>query len=186
MTDGTDVLQERWDQERELRPLSQTETAGPDHTARSTRMTTIKTPEQIAADVMGDTDTTTMWSDHAGGWVTIASQIAAAIEADRAQRHHWDAEIYIVQNESGDVVDAFWDADEATAAYQEDYSIIAETAWEPGEYAEQRIRTLRAEFIDAAGDQPADTMSADDWAYGLNEEDAAEIARLIEWQEGQK
>ena len=49
-------------------------------------MTQIKTPEQIAADVMGDTDTTTMWSDHAGGWVTIASQIAAAIEADRAQR----------------------------------------------------------------------------------------------------
>lgn len=86
MIDGTDVLQERWDQERELRPLSQTETAGPDHTARSARMTTIKTPEQIAADVMGDTDTTTMWSDHAGGWVTIASQIAAAIEADRAQR----------------------------------------------------------------------------------------------------
>ena len=26
MIDGTDVLQERWDQERELRPLSQIET----------------------------------------------------------------------------------------------------------------------------------------------------------------
>lgn len=28
MIDGTDIMQERWDQERELRPLSQTETAG--------------------------------------------------------------------------------------------------------------------------------------------------------------
>ena len=26
MIDGTDIMQERWDQERELRPLSQTET----------------------------------------------------------------------------------------------------------------------------------------------------------------
>ena len=53
MIDGTDIMQERWDQERELRPLSQIETADPDHTARSARMTTIKPPEQIAADVAG-------------------------------------------------------------------------------------------------------------------------------------
>lgn len=43
-------------------------------------------------------------------------------------------EIYIVQNDAGDVVDVFRDADEATAAYGEGYSVIEETIWEPGEY----------------------------------------------------
>ena len=58
--------------------------------------------------------------------------VAAAIEVDRAQR----CEIYIVQNDLGEVVDVFRDADEATAAYQgETYSVIEETVWEPGEYA---------------------------------------------------
>lgn len=47
---------------------------------------TLKTPEQIAEQIMGDSETTTMWSDQEGGWVTIASQIVAAIKADRAQR----------------------------------------------------------------------------------------------------
>ena len=148
---------------------------------------TIKTPQQIAKE------TAEAWDARTFGPVedVILAVAREAIEADRAQRHHWDGEIYIVQNDGGDVVDTFWDADEASTAYQFTasglaYSIIAETPWEPGEYAEQRIRTLRAEFIDATGDQPADMMSADDWAHGLNAEDAAEIARLIEWQEGQK
>lgn len=44
-------------------------------------------------------------------------------------------EIYIVQGEGGDVIDVFRDADEATAAYQdESYTVIEETIWEPGEY----------------------------------------------------
>ena len=47
----------------------------------------MRTPEQIAAEILGNTDTTTMWSDHEGGWVTIESQMVAAIEADRAQRN---------------------------------------------------------------------------------------------------
>lgn len=42
-------------------------------------------------------------------------------------------EIYIVQNDQGDVVDVFRDADEATEAYQEEsYSVIEETIWEAG------------------------------------------------------
>ena len=153
----------------------------------------MKTPEQVAAQIMGDTETTTMWSDAAGGWVTIESQLAAAIEADRAQRHHWDGEIYIVQNDTGDVVDVFWDADEATAAYQDGYSVIAETAWEPGEYAEQRIRTLTAAWEESTNwgaDEPHRAsdyaLSEDDWRAGLDDEEAAEIARLIEWKETQK
>jgi hypothetical protein len=50
-------------------------------------MAQIKNPEQVAKEILGDTDTTTMWSDRESGWVTIKSQIAAAIEADRAQRN---------------------------------------------------------------------------------------------------
>lgn len=67
--------------------------------------------------------------------------IRAAIEADRAQRSPRPT-VYIVQNDVGDVVDAFQDADEATAAYQEGYSITEETPWAPGEYAAQRIEEL--------------------------------------------
>ena len=155
----------------------------------------MKTPEQIAAQIMGDTETTTMWSDAAGGWVTIESQLAAAIEADRAQRQ---PEIYIVQNDTGDVVDAFRDADEASAAYQHtasgsEYSIMQETVWEPGEYAEQRIRTLTAAWEESTNwgaDEPHRAsdyvLSGDDWRTGLDDEEAAEIVRLIEWQEAQK
>lgn len=93
MIDGTDIMQERWDQERELRPLSQTETAGPDHTARSARMTTIKTPEQIATEAM-NAFTVTDRDEELGidGDVEersvgfIQTVIQQAIEADRAQR----------------------------------------------------------------------------------------------------
>ena len=125
----------------------------------------------------------------------------AVIEADREQRHHWDGEIYIVQGENGDVLDVFRDADEASAAYQyttsgAPYSIIAETVWEPGEYAEQRIRTLTADWEEVVnygrdeGEEPhraADyALSGDDWRAGLCADDADEIARLIEWAEGQQ
>ena len=43
----------------------------------------------------------------------------------------------------------------------------------------ERIEELTAEFIDATGDDPADIMSADDWAFGLGEDGAAEIVALI-------
>ena len=43
----------------------------------------------------------------------------------------------------------------------------------------ERIAELTAEFIDATGDDPADIMSADDWAFGLGEDGAAEIVALI-------
>lgn len=164
----------------------------------------MKTPERIARDSM----TGEHWEavDPHGVWQEarepqLIAVIAAAIEADRAQRHHWDGEIYIVQNDAGDVVDVFRDADEASAAYQHtasgsEYSIIQETVWEPGEYAEQRIRTLTERWEDAVNygrDESEEpyrasdyVLSEDDWRTGLDDEEAAEIARLIEWQEAKK
>lgn len=160
----------------------------------------MKTPEQIAAEAMcafsiidQDEDFNPNGDVEQVSADFIRDQIIAAIEADRAQRDHGDGEIYIVQNDVGDVVDAFRDADEATAAYQDGYSIIQETVWEPGEYAEQRIRTLTAAWEESTNwgaDEPHRAsdyaLSEDDWRAGLDDEEAAEIARLIEWKEEQK
>lgn len=140
------------------------------------RMTTYKTPEDIA-DATIDTVTTLTPKG-------ARQLIIQAIEADRAQRQ---PEIYIVQNEAGDVVDVFRDADEATAAYQEGYSVIEETIWEPGEYASVRIGELTDAWEAATGDTASDyALSEDDWKVGLGDDEAAEIARLIEWREAQK
>ena len=57
--------------------------------------------------------------------------VAAAIEIDRAQRQ---PEIYIVQNDLGDVVDVFRDKGVAEAVYFNGFSIVEDTVWEPGEY----------------------------------------------------
>jgi len=140
------------------------------------RMTTHKTPEDIA-DATIDTVTTLTPKG-------ARQLIIQAIEADRAQRQ---PEIYIVQNEAGDVVDVFRDADEATAVYQEGYSVIEETIWEPGEYASVRIEELTDAWESATGDTASDyALSEDDWKVGLDDDEAAEIARLIKWREAQK
>ena len=47
----------------------------------------------------------------------------------------------------------------------------------------ERIAELTAEFIDATGDDPADIMSADDWAFGLGEDGAAEMVALIAFRD---
>lgn len=44
----------------------------------------------------------------------------------------------------------------------------------------ERIEELTQEFIDATGGDPAEIMTSDDWASGLSEEDAEELAALIE------
>ena len=153
---------------------------------------TLKTPEQIAYRAI---------EENSPGYPLpgiVIDIIVAGIEADRAQRRHRDGEIHIVQNDAGDVVGVFRDADEASAAYQHtasgsEYSIIQETVWEPGEYAEQRIRTLTAAWEESTNwgaDEPHRAsdyaLSEDDWRAGLDDEEAAEIARLIEWKEEQK
>ena len=141
----------------------------------------MKTPEQIADSIFNAERSA--WAH--GEPDRTRTLVVAAIEADRAQRH----EIYIVQNDGGNVVDVFYDGDEAQAAYPPSAtrSIIAEPVWEPGEYARVRIAELRAEFDAATESTSADyVMSEDDWAFGLSADDAAEIARLIEWQEAQK
>ena len=164
----------------------------------------VKTPEQIAIRPLVSIESRleelniTITTDVE---VAIKRGIIAAIEADREQRHHWDGEIYIVQGENGDVLDVFRDADEADAAYGHRYdtaavSVIAETPWEPGEYAEQRIRTLSREWeevVNYGRDEDEEphrasdyALSGDDWRAGLSDDDADEIAALIEWQEGQK
>lgn len=62
--------------------------------------------------------------------------IVTVIEAERA---HVQPEIYIVQDDTGEVVDVFRDSDEATDAYQGDsYTVIEETIWEQGEYTKHR------------------------------------------------
>lgn len=86
----------------------------------------MKTPEQIAAELYDPDKGWAVGSD------SVHPLIIRAIEADRAQRQ---PEIYIVQNDMGDIVDVFRDADEATDAYQDGYHLIEETVWEPGEYA---------------------------------------------------
>lgn len=43
----------------------------------------------------------------------------------------------------------------------------------------ERIDELTAEFVDSTDSDPADIMSIDDWAHGLTQDDAAELAALI-------
>ena len=43
----------------------------------------------------------------------------------------------------------------------------------------ERIDELTAEFVDSTDSDPAATMSIDDWAHGLTQDDAAELAALI-------
>jgi hypothetical protein len=91
---------------------------------------TEKTPRQIAvehATVIAGGDALVQATPEA-----LAEFLRCAIEADRAQRQ---PEIYIVQNDAGDIVDVFRDADEATAQYQDGYSVVEETIWEPGGFA---------------------------------------------------
>lgn len=67
---------------------------------------------------------------------------------------------------------------------------------EPGEYAEQRIRMLTEQWeetVNYGRDESEEpyrasdyALSEDDWRAGLDDEEAAEIARLIEWKEEQK
>ncbi len=152
----------------------------------------IQTPEQIADAAMSAFTVTDVDEDlNPEGDVEeisygfIREAILDAIVADRAQRQ---PEIYIVQNDGGEVIDVFRDADEANAAYQFTesglaYSIIEETVTEPGEYAEPRIAELTAAWEESTGDTASDyQLSEDDWAFGLGEDDAREIARLIEWK----
>lgn len=47
----------------------------------------------------------------------------------------------------------------------------------------ERIAELTAEFIDATDTDPADIMSADDWAFGLGEDGAAEMVALIAFRD---
>jgi hypothetical protein len=156
----------------------------------------MKTPEQIAADVLDGLD---YGSDDAernarravegfrSGWLdegALLSLITGAVEADRAQHR---PEIYIVQDYSGDVVDVFRDADEATAFFQDGYSVIEETVSEPGERAEYDIRSLTRAWEEATGDTASDyQLSEDDWRMGLDDDEAARIVRLLAWKADQK
>ena len=47
----------------------------------------------------------------------------------------------------------------------------------------ERIAELTAAFIDATGDDPADVMSAEDWAFGLGEDEGQELADLIAFRD---
>jgi len=100
-------------------------------------MTEVKTPEQLA-DELGypsqDADPMIVQGLAKRDPLhdTLRQLVIDAINADRAQRQ---PELYIVQNDVGDVVDVFRNPDEATEAYQgETCSVIEETVWEPGEW----------------------------------------------------
>ncbi len=94
-------------------------------------MTDMKTPAQVADEIASLPEFASLTEEDLG--LTVEAMMILAVQADRAQRQ---PEIYIVQNDLGDVVDVFRDADEATAAYQDEtYSVVEETVWEPGEYA---------------------------------------------------
>jgi hypothetical protein len=138
----------------------------------------MKTSEEIADEILADV----VEGDYA---FAAKPWIVKAIEADREQRH----EIFIAQNDGGDVVGVFFDADEATAAYPHGpyYSVVEETVWEPGDYAAMRIQELTEGWETSTGDTASDyALSEDDWAFGLDEDEAAEIVRLIEWKEGRR
>lgn len=49
-----------------------------------------------------------------------------------------------------------------------------------------RIAELTAEWEDATGDTASDyALSEDDWRTGLDDDEAVEITRLIEWRDAQ-
>ncbi|AWN04707.1 hypothetical protein HOT29_gp089 [Microbacterium phage Squash] len=91
----------------------------------------IATPREIATDAL---------TGYAlGADITREDVWQLIVDVIEAERGSATPEIYIVQDEGGDVVDIFRDADEATAAYQDEkYSVIEETIWEPGECAKYR------------------------------------------------
>lgn len=145
-------------------------------------MSALKTPEQIAQEIQVDFYEYGAPEDGIrSGYLetgTVARMIVAAIEADRAQRR----QVYIAQNDGGDVANVFYDADEATTAHQDGYSVIEETVWELGEYADVRIQELTEEWEAATGDTARNyVLSEDDWRFGLTDDEAAEIVRLIEF-----
>lgn len=65
----------------------------------------------------------------------IIPLIVEALSLARAEPQ--DSAIFIVQDEGGDVVNVFRDPEEADARYQTgSYTIIEETVWEPGQFAQ--------------------------------------------------
>src|SRR5690606_6810798 len=103
----------------------------------------------------------------------IHALLAAAIEADRAQRtplEDWAHNVAALM------------ADDKSNDWREE---IARLMVITGE-ADDRIAELTAAWEDATGDTAANyVLSEDDWRAGLGDEEAAEIARLIEWRDAQ-
>ena len=55
----------------------------------------------------------------------------------------------------------------------------------PDGYVAARIAELTREWEDATGETASDyALSGDDWRFGLNDDEAEEIVRLIDYQEG--
>jgi hypothetical protein len=158
-------------------------------------MNALLTPGEIADAVLENHEIKPHWN-------RTGEQIAALLveavkmerrhgqrEASRAMREREAAPVYVVQNESGDVVAVLRDGEEASAAHQftdggAPYSVIEQQVWERGEYATIRIAQLTEEWEEAIGDTASDYdyLSEDDWAFGLDRFAAAEITALIEWQ----
>lgn len=138
----------------------------------------MKTPEQIADErialnYMDATAFTLALSagdvDHDG----IRAMLIAAIEADRAQRtalEDWAHNVAALM------------AEDKSNDWREE---IAQLMVVTGE-ADARIAELTAAWEDTTGDTAADyALSEDDWKAGLDEDEAAEITRLIEWRDAQ-
>lgn len=133
----------------------------------------MKTPEQIAHKVIQDFDDENQTEEGARpGFGILADEdlvewMAAAIEADRAQREQIDLEAFITEYE----------------AYQGDDVSYFIHAWQSGYWVADRIAELTAEWEDATGDTAENyALSGDDWRVGLGNEEAAEIVRLIDYQ----
>lgn len=143
----------------------------------------MKSPEQIAREVMkfhrGRPDSQIV--------ANIPSMVAAAIEADRAQRYR------VTESDMDDMLGE-WEnfAGDVSYFYSKWAALLSD---DRQEWIEGRIAELSREWEDAVNygrdeDEPyhhaADyALSEDDWRAGLDDEGASEVVRLIEYQKEQ-
>lgn len=124
----------------------------------------------------------------------VLTIIVAAIEADHAQRPQIHADWRDDQENVRDAhhVTVSWLACDHHGGilFSSDMKLTASLAvgmfegigQAEAQGAAERIATLASAWEDATGDAASDyTLSEDDWRVGLDDDEAAEIVRLIEW-----
>ena len=144
----------------------------------------MNTPDEIVSEVLEDTygggtryAEPNRW-DEVGLTLALArgdvdesavrELILRAIEIDRAQRPFINLEAFVTEYEAYDGNDVG--------------GFIC--AWQDGTWIDDRIAELARMWGESTGDSASDySLSEDDWRAGLDDSEAAEITRLIEWRD---